>query len=186
MTRRRTVAVIALVMVLLALPVATAYILVQADATARGTTTTIVVGAMTSQPGFIPTGHGDLQTCSGFTSQAFATLNGGFDGVWHEVAMTASCDTSHLPDAMPVKNSGTGTLDVIYARDHSRGSFNWKGTWTADLVTGELRGVFDATSSSGDPTFGCSSLHVTFDAYFPPTTVPIGGYRAKWVHVCPK
>jgi hypothetical protein len=157
-----------------------------AGATAtRGTVTTIVAGGWISQPAAVPTGGGDPEHC-GFTSEAIMTLHGAFDGVWHEVAMTARCDTSQLPNTMPVTNSGTGTLDVIYARDHTQGSFAWKGTWMADVVTGQLQGVFDATSSSGDPTFGCSSLHLTFDGYFPPTTAPFGGYTGRWTHVCPK
>jgi hypothetical protein len=152
---------------------------------AKGTVTTIVAGGWISQPAVMPTGSGDLQHC-GFTYQALVTFHGAFDGVWHEVAMTAGCDTSRLPNTMPATGRGTGTLDVIYARDHSRGTFAWKGIWTFDAVTGQFQGVFDATSSSGDATFGCSSLHLTFDGYFPPTTTPFGGYTGKWRHVCPK
>jgi hypothetical protein len=150
---------------------------------ARGTVTTIVAGGWISQPALIPTGGNDPQHC-GFTYQGLVTIHGLFDGVWHEVAMTARCDTSQLPNAMPITASGTGTLDVIYARDHTRGAFAWKGKWALDAVTGQIQGVFDATSSSGDATFRCSSLHLTFDGYVPPTTAPFGGYTGKWIHGC--
>lgn len=97
--------------------------------------------------------------------------------------MTARCDARDLPNSMNVTNTGTGTLGVIYWRDKSRGSFTWKGTWTVDVVSGASRGVFDATSAGGDPTFGCSTLHLTFDGYLTLATA-FGGYTGKWIHGC--
>jgi len=149
---------------------------------AKGTTTTIVAGGWEATPAIPVITGGDPRKCV-FTSQAPATLHGAFDGVWHEVAMTARCDTSKLPNSMPVTNSGTGTLDVIYARDHSRGSFAWKGTWTLEFISGQIQGVFDITSASGDPTFRCSTLHLTFDGYITNATA-FGGYTGKWIHGC--
>jgi len=158
---------------------------VAAAAPTRGKVTTIIAGGWISQPAAIPTGMEDPQHCR-FPYQGLVTIHGPFDGLWHEVAMTASCDTSRLPNTMPVTGRGTGTLDVIYAADHTQGTFAWKGIWKLDFVTGQIQGVFDATSSGRDGTFGCSSLHLTFDGYVPPTTAPFGGYTGKWTHVCPK
>jgi hypothetical protein len=39
-------------------------------------------------------------------------------------------------------------------------------------------------SGGGDPTFRCSSGHLTFDGLAPVAT-GFGGYQGSWIHGCP-
>ena len=150
--------------------------------TVKTTEATPVAGGWQATPSFtVPTG-GDPAACQ-LSYQALATFNGAFNGVWHEVSMTATCDKSKLPDSLPYRAAGSGTFDGVYFGDKSRGSFSWSGAWTGDAISGQATGVFDITSSSGDPTWRCSSLHLTFDGYVSFAT-SFGGYRGIWYHGC--
>ena len=42
----------------------------------------------------------------------------------------------------------------------------------------------DIVDGDGDPTFRCSSGHLTFDGVTPGPT-GFGGYRGVWIHGCP-
>ena len=153
-----------------------------ANATATGTTSTVIAGAWQATPEAFPTG-GDPQSCR-FRFQALATLHGAFNGVWHETEMKVQCDLSKLPGSLPFRAWGAGTFDGVYFGDGSRGSLTWKGVWTGDQVSGQLVGDFDIASSSGDATWRCSTLHLAFAGVQTPGGPGFGGYRGTWVHGC--
>jgi hypothetical protein len=112
-----------------------------------------------------------------------ATLHGAFTGVWHEIAMTTVCDQSKFPSSVPYRAAGTGTFDGVYFGDGSRGSFTWKGVWRGDEISQQLIGDFDVTSSSGDPTWRCTTLHLSYSGIVNAAT-GFGGYRGTWIHKC--
>ena len=150
--------------------------------TPKGTMRTVIAGAWQATPTAFLTG-GSPQNC-GFTYQAVATLHGAFNGVWHETAMTAYCGVDRLPSSLPFRGAGSGTFDGVYFADGSRGSFTWKGVWTGEALSGQLIGDFDITSSSGDPTWRCSTLHLKFDGLLVNAVTGFGGYRGTWNHGC--
>jgi hypothetical protein len=53
------------------------------------------------------------------------------------------------------------------------------------MVSGQIIGALDITSSSGDPTWRCTRHQLTFDGIANAAT-SFGGYRGTWYHGCKK
>jgi hypothetical protein len=86
--------------------------------------------------------------------------------------------------------TGVLTADVIdtftgsYLPDRSTGTLTLHETVDWNLLTGAGLIVGDIVSGSGDPTFGCSSGHITLPFYGNPAAA-FGGYDGTWTHGCP-
>ena len=152
------------------------------SAASKGTTRTVVAGVWQATPGAGIVTAGDPQACH-FTYQGVVTVHGAFNGVMHEIDGHAQCDLSKLPGSFPYRLVTSGTIDGVYAGDGSRGSFTFKGVGAGEVVSGQFVGDYDITSSTGDPTWRCSTLHLSFDGIANPFT-SFGGYRGTWIHGC--
>jgi hypothetical protein len=169
-------------LVVLAIAGALAVMAPPTSAASKGTTRTEVAGAWQATPGTGIFTAGDPQSCR-FTYQGVVTLNGAFNGVFHEIDGKAQCDLSKFPRSLPYHLTTGGTIDAVYFGDGSRGSFTFKGVGTGEGVSGQFFGDYDITSSSGDPTWRCTTLHLSFDGIANPFT-SFGGYRGTWIHGC--
>ena len=152
------------------------------SAASKGTTSTAVAGAWQATPGAGIFTAFDPQSCRG-TFQGVWTLHGAFIGVVREIDAKVQCDLSKLPASAPYHLITSGTIDAVYFGDGSRGSFTFKGVGTGEAVSGQFFGDYDITSSSGDPTWRCSTLHLSLAGIANPAT-SFGGYRGTWIHKC--
>ena len=168
--------------VVLAIAGAVAVLAPPTSAASKGTTSTVIAGAWQATPGVGLLTGGDPQSCH-FTYEGVVTLNGAFTGVFHEIGGKVQCDRSKLPGSLPYRVVTSGTIDGVYAGDGSRGSFTFKGVGNGEAVSEQFVGDYDITSSSGDPTWRCTTLHLSFDGIANPFT-SFGGYRGTWIHGC--
>jgi hypothetical protein len=169
---QQVAAVIAVVAAGLAMPASRAL----ADSDPPGTTTSVVGGGWATSPcvftSFDPS-TGDV-TCVGSSA-----WTGSWTGITHY-------DVTGNLDLVTGDFRGTliETFTGMYVPDKSIGTLTFVESFSIDGTNFAINIETDIVNSSGDPTFRCSTGHVTFDG-FAPLVTGFGGYRGTWVHGCP-
>jgi hypothetical protein len=114
-----------------------------------------------------------------FTCVGGSTWEGSWTGVTHyEVTGTYNATTGDMHGTFHEVFTG------IYVPDKSHGTLGFQERFVIEGATSVLHIDTDIVDSDGDPTFRCSSGHLTFDGLTPGPT-GFGGYRGTWIHGCP-
>jgi hypothetical protein len=142
----------------------------------RGDATT-VAGGFTSIPLAVPT-SADAPRYN-FTGLCPETWQGDWVG-------DSVCDFTfgHVdPTTGDARAEIIDTFTGTYLGDHSAGTLVIKETFTGNVFTGAGIAEGEIISSFGDPTFACSSGHITIPIYFNPAGA-YGGFYGNWIHGC--
>jgi hypothetical protein len=82
-----------------------------------------------------------------------------------------------------------GTITETFAgstgAEHALGTLSLTEVLDFDGRTGAVQIEADITGGAGDPTFRCSSGHVSYDGWAAPVAMGFGGWRGTWKHGCP-
>jgi len=114
-----------------------------------------------------------------FSCVGGSTWEGSWTGVTHyEVTGT------YNPTTGDMHGTFHETFVGIYVPDKSRGTLGFEERFVIDGATSVLHIDTEIVEGEGDPTFRCSSGHLTFDGLAPGPT-GFGGYRGTWIHGCP-
>lgn len=142
-----------------------------------GTTTSTVAGSWAQIVNCVFT-HYDLQS-GDFTCVGGSTWQGSWTGVTHY-------DVKGHYDVATGNMRGTLVEDFVglYLPDRSHGILHMAHRFTLDGATSALHIESTILGGEGDPTFRCSSGHLTWDGTAPGET-GWGGYSGTWVHGCP-
>lgn len=115
-----------------------------------------------------------------FTCTSSSTWEGSWTGITH-------FDAEGVIDPATGDLRGTFTETFIgtHLADRSMGSLTFVESFTVEGATGAVLIEADIVRGSGDPTFGCSSGHATFDGFAAPAAgSSLGGWRGTWTHGC--
>jgi hypothetical protein len=147
-----------------------------ADGTTTGSTTSTVGGSWAQVLNCVFTRY-DPAT-GAFSCVGGSTWEGSWTGATHYVVTGTY---------RPTTGDMSGTLEETFTganvADRSHGTLSFHERFSIDGATSVLHIDTDILGGDGDPTFRCSSGHVTFDGLAPGPT-GFGGYRGTWVHGC--
>lgn len=115
-----------------------------------------------------------------FTCTGSSTWQGSWTGVTHFEAWGVTD-----PRTGDLRATLTETFVGSYVADRSTGSLMFTETIIVEGATGAVLIEADIVGGSGDPTFRCSSGHVSFDGFSTPAgVIAFGGWRGIWNHSC--
>jgi len=142
-----------------------------------GVTTSIVGGSWAQVVNCVFTRYDP--SSGDFNCVGSSTWEGAWTGVTHyDVTGTYNVTTGD------VHGTFHETFIGIYVPDKSHGTLGFQERLVIDGATSVIHIDTEIVDGDGDPTFRCSSGHLTFDGLTAGPT-GFGGYRGTWIHGCP-